>query len=639
MTDDVTGGRDFYSILYSYARKNESPWVIVDDFIPFLEKYAGRMSEEREWKYWSEETGARVWKGLNHLGDEGKVSLTVGDDGNRAYLTLYYAEQVREGYRNADNEASMPFPDGISLKLVAPREQIKPLDVRIDLAVFLEEPQKTPLPIIKLVFPDGFGEALVLAQMIPGTLMEFALIKIRNYLRRTGNREYIQHKLEPRFVAREEHLREIMEKAVTRPYDCYRDIQSGSENVFYFWAYFCNLVRIDYAKKTELLAEETGVVQAVYIIEVCNSYFKAKIAKEKEIKLAFHNFELEMEKQPYYFSKEAISKFRDNKGVPLLGQYTQDGLDAYIKKRAAEPLSPNELPDLLYFKTGDGASWLVKKNRVLNLCARLFVESRKVVIKSISKRWKKFLKEFEKEAAMENDRDFERLIIRNVDEYAPVLGALLKDPKLYLVHEEMRDSLPSSTRLFDKTELLPLRTLLMIKRKELLSDIKLLMPFWYTIPLISGIVAFFKNLGKKAKKAEAAEKPEAGFDPAAELAGAAREIQAKLVPPGHTLNSYLDELVLRWGRVIDRKAMQNLVDDVNAFVRDRFKQMLRFQRKTSVNRDSLDKITGAILDGSQNLRKLPDQNALYLYIKLYLVKLLLKTPGCPELAAAPNVIV
>ncbi|MDR2767255.1 MAG: hypothetical protein LBB82_02890 [Treponema sp.] len=621
-------GKDLYSIICSYAQKIESPWVGMEDFISFLEKYAKRVSGEKsEWKYWSEETGARVWTEMNHLAEAGKVNLISDERGNRAYLTLFYAEQIRDAYRNADAEAGMPFPDEISLKLTVPREQLKPLDVTVDLNGFLEDPQQTPLPIIKLVFPGGFGEALALAPMIPGTIMEFALIKVRNYLHRSGNREYVQHKLAPSLLGKEDHLRETIEKILLRPSDCFRDMKEGRENSFYFWAYFCNLIRADFGKKAELLAEEIGIVQAAYLIEVCNSFFKTRAAKAKEAELAFRNFELEMEKPPYYFSRAAISKFKDNKGVPLLGQYTQEGLDAYIKKRATEPVTPNELPDLLYFHTGDGAAWLVKKSRLLNLCARLFVEARQVVIKTISTRWKKLLVEFEKEPAMENDRDFERLIIRYVEEYAPMLSVLLKDQKLYLVHEEMRDSekgLPASTYLFEKTELLPLRVLLVLKRKELLSDIKLLMPFWYTIPVISAIVAFFKRLGrrKRQEKEEKETKSEADLDPAAELRNTAREAEARLLPRGYTLESYLEELVQRWVHVIDRNARQNLVEDVNSLVRDRLKRLFRFQKKTAVNHETLDKITAAILDGSHNLRKLPDQAALYLYIKLYLIKLL-----------------
>jgi hypothetical protein len=236
--------------------------------------------------------------------------------------------------------------------------------------------------------------------------------------------------------------------------------------------------------------------------------------------------------------------------------------------------------------------------------------------------------EFRKEAAMNDDEDFEKLIASYVNEYVPLLKALLYDRRLYLVHEEMQSSgkgIPESSQLFNKDELLPLRVLLLLKRKRLLSDIKLLMPFWYTMPILSNIVAFFKNLGKKKKTSREDEKTKESrtvADPLRELRDSAVESAAQLVPQGSTMDTYLEELISRWGRLLNKQAKENLVEDVNSLVRDRLRQMLRFQKNTTVNRDTMDKLANAILDGSKGLQKISEQNALFLYIKLYLIKLL-----------------
>ncbi|GHV84792.1 hypothetical protein AGMMS50230_04000 [Spirochaetia bacterium] len=595
-------------------------------FIPFLEKYAKRIyGEKPEWTRWIEETGTKVWTEANHLEEEGKIIITGGDM-NRVQLCYYYAEQIKEAYRNADEDSIMPFPDEESLKITIPPEQLKPLDIRMDLPRYLEEPQEEMVPIIKLVFANDRGSALVIAPMIPLTLLEFSLLKVRNYLLRHGNKEYIQHKLAPQFTGREEHLREILDQIMIRPSDCLNDLKNGREVSFYFWASFCNLVRIDLNQKNELLPEEIGAIQAVSIIEVCSSFFKNRTTKTKEIELAFKNFELELEKPPYYFSRDAITRFKDNKGVPLLGQYTQAGLDAYIKKRVTEPVTPNELPDLLYFYTDDGASWLVKKTKLLSLCVRLLAEARLIIIKIISKRWKKLLKDFRRENAMDDDREFERLIASYVDEYAPVLKALLGDRKLYLVHEEMKNSkrsIPESSRLFDRDELLPLRVLLLLKRRQLLSDTKLLMPFWYTLPIISQLAAFFMNLWKK-KKVTRDEKEvyKEKEDPMRErLRNTALEAKVHLVPENQTLDSYLDELSSRWRKLLNKQAWDNLVEDVNSLIRDRLRNILRIQKHNTVNRSTLDKLTTSIINSSAGLQKISDQKALFLYIKVYLVKL------------------
>ncbi|MDR2142787.1 MAG: hypothetical protein LBP29_00260 [Treponema sp.] len=619
---------NLYSILHSYSRKNGSPAIDVESFLGFLQKYAQKVcGEQPEWTDWATDTGPRLWRELNQLQENGKVTVVNKESGQQIFMNLYYAEQVREAYKNPDNDADMPFPDETFLGITIPQSQLKPLDLSVDITAFLKEPQETVLPIIKLVFPDNRGAALALASMIPFTVLETSLIKVRNYLFKHGNREYMQHKLAPQLIGKEDHLREIMDQVMIHPLNCINDMKDGREAAFYFWAYFCNQLRHDLAAKNELLPEEQGALQAVYLIEVCSSFFKARAAKAKEIELAFKNFELEMEKPPYYFSREAIAKFKDNKGVPLLGRYSQEGLEAYIKKRVTEAPVPDELPELFYFRTGDGANWLIKKSKLLPLCARLFAETRPVVIRAISKRWKKLLLNFTREPAMEEDREFENLILRCVEEYAPVLAALLQDHRLYLVHEEALKNgkgLPESSRLFNKNELLPLRVLLFVKRKELLSDVKLLLPFWYTIPLISHFVAFFQNLRKKKKRKaqdeDGTSAPLQVDDIRKELQNAARESEAHLVPEGHSLDTYLEELSLRWGNLLNKQAKDDLVEDVNALVRDKLRRMLHFQK--NVNRDTLDKMTESIMSSSTGLYKISEQNYLFLYIKLYLVKLL-----------------
>jgi hypothetical protein len=622
---------DLYSVLYSYSRKNESPHIKVEEFIAFLSKYAAKVSDERpEWKHWTADTSPQVWRELNQLVENGKVLVVDDDTGPRIFMLLYYAEQVMEAYKNPDNDADMPFPDEKFLNIKIPGEQLKPLDVGTDLPDFLKDPQETSLPIIKLVFPDNQGEGLFIASMIPLKMLEFCMLKIRNFLLHRGNKEYILRKLAPQMTGKEDYLREIVEQIMIHPLNCVNDLKEGREVAFFFWTFFCNLVKQDLSKKKELLTEEIGALQAIYLVEVCSGFFKARAARAKTIELAFKNFELELEKPPYYFSREAIAKFKDNKGIPLLGQYSQDGLDAYIKKRISESAVPNELPELMYFHTEDGANWLIKKTKLMPLCARLFVETRPVVIKAVSKRWKKLLKDYLRESAMDDDREFEKLLTRYVEEYAPVLAALLKDHRLFLVHDEISRSekgMPAASRLLNKNELLPMRVLLMIKRKELLSDVKLLMPFWYSIPILNAIIAFFHGLGQRKKEKQKLEEEKATSssvdDVRKALQNVSKEAEANLVPDGYTLDTYLKELTLRWGRLINKQAQENLVEDVNALVRDKLRHLLRFQKTSSINRDTLDKLTNAIMDSSPNLAKVGEQNSLFMYIKLYLVKLLI----------------
>jgi len=541
---------------------------------------------------------------------------------------------VQEAYKNADETADQPFPDEELLRVIIPQEQLRPLRVPEELIPLFDEPKQETLPIIKLLFPGGSGSALVLAPMIPFTLMEFALLKVRNYLLRHGNREYVRHRLNPQLAGREAQLQEILDQIAIRPSDCLKDLNRHREVSFYFWSHFCTLIRSDLTQKKELLAEELAALQAVHIIDAFNIFMKTKAARAKEAELAFRNFELEMDKVPYYFSRESIMRFKDNKGVPLLNMCSQETLDEYIKKRSTETSKPNELPDFVYFRSSDGISWLVKKTRVLTVCARLLAETRPLVINAIFNRWKIMLKEFRKESAMDDDKSFETLIAGYIKDHAPMLQAVLYDAKLRLIYEEMQSSqndAPQSFQLFVRNELQPFRVLLNIKRKQILSDVKLLIPFWYR--LLNDFLAFFKNRRKKKKsgrKETENKKENTGGDPLGELQTKALEVQSRIVPRGQTLDSYLKTVSFRWVELINKQAYNDLIEDVHTLIRDCLRSILRSKKTSLVSPDALDTIAYNILDSSTGLRKIRDQSSLLLYIKLYIIKLLTAKKSPPK---------
>jgi len=611
--------------MYSYAKKAESPIIDLEAFIPFLEKYSKQMQEKKpEWAKWTTETGKKVWMEINSLVEEKKLEVDDNHGKTKIHMKQYYAELVKESYRNPDDDSDIPLPNEDSLKIFIPEDQIKPLYVPQDLLAFFNEPQRELFPIIRLLFPSTGGSALILAPMIPFTLMEFALLKIRNYLLRHGNRDYVQHKLTPQLTGKETHLRDILDQISIRPIDCLNDLKKFREVSFLFWAHFCTLVRSELSQKTELLEEDKAALQSVYIIDTFSSYMRKRAMRTKETEYAFKNFELEMDKSPYYYSRESIMRFTDNKGVTLVQMCGQDAMDAYIKKRSTEPTNPNELPDYVFFRVDGGTTWLVKKTRAFIVCAKLLADARPIIINAIYNRWKIMLKEYRKENAMEDNGEFEKLITAFVKENTPLLQTVLHDEKLYLIYAEMNASkkgIAESSRLFNKNELQPYRVLLNLKRKQILNDVKALMPFWRMI--FFELIAFFKKGNKKKisrNEDDTSETAKKAKEPYEELKTKAQEVAVKLVPEGHTLDSYLKDVSIRWVELINKQAYEALIEDVNSLIRDKLRSLLRIKRN-SLGRDAIDTMAYTIIDSSSGLRKIRDQSSLLLYIKLYIIKL------------------
>ncbi|MDR0623054.1 MAG: hypothetical protein LBG10_01320 [Treponema sp.] len=626
---------DLYYILRAYANKNNSPYINIEKFIDFLETYSNRKAPEQpEWIRWTQDTGLKFWSEMAGLAESGKCVLMADTPEGRIYMPYYYMDLLTEAYRSIDDVADMPFPSDESLHITLPEDQVRVMNMDSDLAPFFEKNEKnaeareSQPAIIKLIFPDRYGSALILASMIPRRLMEAALLKVRHYLRSHSNKEYALHKLSPQLQGKERYLREILDQILIRPLDCITAMESFGDFAWLFWAHFCSLIKNDIKKKKETLAEDMAAIQAAYIIEICNGFYKAQAVKQREREIAFRSLELRMEKPPCYFTIDDIVKFSTGKGVPLIALYTQEELEAYIKKRTTES-KENELPEWLIFQGKKGQRWYIKKEKMLPLCAKLLINTRPRIKKEITKRWMKLIRAFQSEAAMDTDADFDKLLTAYTAVLCPPLTALLEDPKLLFAYEELERTqgvIPASSRIFKKGKLIPMNALYVIRRRDLLTDAKIRLPFWYSIPILAAIIAFFKNLGKKKRPDKEIEEEitveEEGTD-VRDIQNAAREIAAVLVPRDQTLDEYLTELENRWIRLLDKQARQNLAEDVKSLVRDYLRQTLRVQKNKKISREGLNEMAAALIARTPALRGLRGQDSLHLYIELYMVKLLM----------------
>jgi hypothetical protein len=634
---------DLYSILRAYATKNNSPYVDIGHFLEFLEKYAGyKAQEQREWIKWTSDVEAKFQNELASLTESEKCVLTTNEAGDRLYMPFFCRDHLGEIYKNIENMAELPFPDEELLKITIPEDQLQVINVGSDIGVFFEESGSAQSPeqeaenapdsghIVKIYFPTPYGSALVLASMIPRRLMEIAFLKMRHFLCSRGNKDYVLHKLIPQMQGREKALRDAVEQLIVRPNESFTGIEGLSDFSYIFWNHFCALVRNTIGKKNDLLGEDIAAVQSVYIIEACNGFYRARAMKNREIEIAFRNLEQCMEKSPCYFTLDDIIKFTNEKGVSLLGQYSQNQLEAYIKKRASRG-EDSFLPEWIVLQGKKNKRWYIKKSKYLTLCTRLLIDTRTPVKKTITGRWVKLLREFRSEPAMENDAEFEKLLKLYTEHLCPILFSLLENERLIWIYEEQESSqgIPPASRIFKGGRLLPMSALYAISRKDVLTDSKFVLPFWYSVPLFTAIIGFFKNFKKRKKGGRSElniginEVFEIADNEMWELQKAARNIGAVLVPKNKTLDTYLEELENRWSKILDKRARQNLIDDVRYLIRDTLRYETKILKTKKISREILRTIAENLITRTPSLLNLGNRNALSLYIELYMLKLLL----------------
>ena len=619
-----------YSILVSYANKNNSPFIGINTFLEFLDAYAKKLSAENpEWVKWTKGASVNFWSEMSGLVEEGKCELFTDSPDGRIYMVNFYPHRIKKSYQAADADADLPFHNEESLRIEIPETQVKNLDSNQGLIGYMDKPQGSDTPILRIKFPDGFDSALVLASMIPRQLSEISLLKIRNYLRKGGNREYILHKVLPQLKGRESGVRDQFNKVLIRPFDCYKEIEAGGEFSNLFWTYFCIAVRHEIKKKKELMHEDIAATQSCCIIESINIFYKNKAIKRQQTELAFRSLEIHLQKPPFLYTLDQICKFTSAKGILLLTQYTEDDLVSWIKKKTTETTN-NELPVLLYVC---GNRYYVLKEKIPALCVKLLTEARDIVRDVLGSRWKKLLREFESEIAMKDNEEFERTLRSLTGKYCPILSEFLGDPNLWLAYSEAERSslgVPSTARIFSGDKLLPYSLLLLLNRKDFLFEMKLLLPFWYSIPIISSLIVFFKKMGgkKKTQKKNSQNNEDQSWENVEEntysqtISYDLQEIKRSLIPQGRTTKSYMEELEEHWALLIDKQARKYLIDDVKSLIKDHLKRAVRTQRRLKISREAIGQMSRNIVANTPSFASIGNRESLITYTEVYLVSLL-----------------
>lgn len=634
---------DLYAILMGYANKNNSPYIKMNTFLSFLGSYAQKMAEKNsEWFKWTSEREVKFWSELSALAESGECELLTDTPEGRIFMPHFFTARLRHYYKNIEKNAELPFPNAESLKHEIPESLVLPADAGSGLIHLVENPQKKNLPIIRINFPDDFGNILLLADFIPQRLTEFCLIKVSNYLKARGNKDYVYYKLSSLLGGKEVQLRNILDLIHNKPLECYGPFAGGRDFHCLFWSHFSIFVKDDIKETKELHSEYIGAAQAVYIIESLSSFFRIKEVKNTEKELAFNELEIQLKKLPYLYNLGDIIKFTNSQKTPLLKFYSNGELETALKKLASESEN-NQLPELLVINENND-TWFVAKSKLFLLCARMLIEARDKINGRIVKRWAMFMEEYDKEPAMEKDEHFEILLEQYAKKYFPLLTNILTNPVLPIIFDEMEQSgneIPLTARIISEGKLLPYSQVFLLKRKDILYTAMLQMPFWYSVPFLRAIISFFiKKPKEKSQSKEDSSSDDSEIKTYDEAASAAAEaaaekkklierrnaaslVSAALVPAGSTLEVYMKELEKKWVRLLDEKARDDLVHDVQALARDKLKKALRLKRAYKITHENLSELAENIVEYNNALKSIGKDESIKKYVELYLIKLLL----------------
>ena len=634
-------------LLKSYASRAKNALVSYNDFCDYLRRYAeAHVEAQPALAVYLPNPAPALQQELDRLAATKQVLLLNEGATNSIVVIAFYIDLFAERYKEILKNPAVPFPTTQEIPRQIPAEIVTRIPAKDLIYKLLVAPAPEQNTLYGVMQP-GNGPTLLLPSSISiMAFIETCVSKILLMLQKEEQHDYFLKKITISNPGKEMAAKNFFTKFTKSLQDAMQILKESSTN-FYLWNQLCFFIRRDLEKVKDFTAEDISLMQSVYVAELVSAFYKDKTQENENRQQAFAALEQQLNKPPYYFTFDDISKFNDAKGFPLLGQYSEDDLKKFLQAKATEA-APNELPQLLAFKTEMDKRYFIFKAKVLPLIMRLCTDARETVRESIRAHWTTVLKRFDTLPEMKDNAAFERRLEKEVQLHTPILYALLNASFLPLIHQEIGQRAPSTqVSLLHDGRLIPYSEILLMNRAEMYTDARILLPFWYTTPVISWFARLFfqpskdklakehKTTTEKYREREAEQRRRDKETAAANknhtvshkvaVRESARNVESELVPASSTLDRELESYLRQWNHLLGKTSSENLTKDVNSLIRDYVRRVLKTIKSNGVTRDRIQSLAETLVK-MPSLQKISDHDALLMYTQLYMIKLIKNMP-------------
>ncbi len=655
-------------ILGICVRKLQQPRLSFQQFSAFVERYTERYAEEYpQLKELQSNAEEKLHRHLATLQDQGLCALSR--DGERILEIVYtqhYLTIVDKAYEKLYQQPERLFPSEENLALEAPEHIIVPLDITADLVTWLERGDERPC-LLRVIFPENVPNIIATSALLGRPLIVYSLQRIRLYFRSEKNASYVQSKLRTVFRGREMALRDIINGILTNPDSVLPSVMEPDEFSFYFWAQLTNMLVKEFQQKKERLAEEEAVLQAAHLLGYHAVFYKGRKQKHRDIELARKVLERHLNQSPFAYSISEIYSFGDDKGVPITKNLSHERILNYLSEHT-QSSSDDSLPDIIRTRTHENKDYYLRKEYVIPVVASGINQASDEFKRLIVHHWTALLKADKKMRAMHDDEAFERLLETNLKARYPIITALLNSSLLLLAERETAGGGGNSRTVINRVvdrkarELHSLAEILELDRKTLYQDARLMLPFWQVVPGLAGVVRLLKRFlfggGERredrraaggsegamvlSQNADAGEHPE---DPASGVSSeetaarrqrsgagsvryqkAIRDLTREYLGSDGDLDNALAESIEQWNPLLDPTAKKNLVEDVNALVRDFLRRMRVLTRNMPPDKSRIHAMAEQLAKNDA-FKEIKRKREFQRYLELYMLKLLSKSRG------------
>ncbi len=650
-------------ILSVCVRKLQHPRLTFHQFNAFIQRYLERYLEEQpHLSELRDNTAEKLHGYLGRLEEDGVCALVRnGEAITEIIYTHYYITIVEKAYEKLHQRPDLLFPTEESLELDAPEHIIVPVDITGDLVTWLNRSEAPPR-LLRLIFPDNVPSIIGTSNLLGRRIIATALQRIRLHFRSERNANYVQTKLQVVFRGREMALRDLINGILTNPDSVLSSVLEPDEFSFYFWAQLTNLLVKEFHQKKERLPEEEAVLQASHLVGYHAVFYKGRRQRDRDEELARKILEKHLNRPPYAFSVSEIYGFSDDKGIPITKNLSHERIQTYLKEHTQRE-SENSLPEIVRVRTPQNKDYYIRKEYVIPAVSSGINQAAEEFKRLIVQHWTGVLREDNKMRAMSEDDAFERLLETNLKARYPVTAALLNAGLLLLAERDTADGGSNSraviNRIVDRktAELRPIAEILQLDRRQLYDDARLMLPFWKVVPGLAAVVRVIKRFlfgtpGDRADRrqeravdsamvlnADETARTQAAADgnanvseersgrhaptgsPSVRYQKAIRDLKREYLGPDGDIDAALAQLIERWNPLLDPTAKQNLVEDVNALVRDFLRRMRVLNRNMPPDKSRLRSLAEQLAKNDA-FGEIKRRNELQRYLELYMLKLL-----------------
>ncbi len=626
-------------LLRSFALRNRSATVDLHQFLASMPKGQVRPAD--------------VDAAVAELAQKSALVVST-EDGKPRLVSLsdFHVTALLDAYRQLSMDAARPFPKEETAPVPIPAEYLIKADVTSQLGALLDTCGPGMKGIVRLEFPEGVDSLVVPQECVGTDLIDVAVAKISHYLQEGKNASYSESKLAGLMKGNMPLVHQSMEDVVTRPKKAANSVLSPSDFSFRFWTHLSNVILQDIRAKSEKTDLDHGACQAAYVLGYAVFHKKGTVQREQEWATDMKNLEQQVRKPPFVFGFQELYDLKDEKGVTYVKKHSQDFIHSFLKEKTMQ-VGEEPIPFMVRVRAAaQKKDYFLQRDFIVPVFLKKLVEAAEEIRSAYVQEWTDEMRKDRTPAVSKSDALFRTDTEIRVKHGYPLLTALSNGNLLLAARETTKVTEMAKADLGKcfavENTLRPFDEMLGLSRALLLKNVRMYLPFWMTVPVLSGVLRFFRGLSrgrKREQKVEPEKKPAAvrpaqmetsqvvqaepaeaakSAHPKGDLLAYRRSIQALLsqyVPKGRTVEATLSELSEKWNPLYASEQKQNLVEDVNSLVRD----FLRPVRRSFLKRPPDLKRVHALaeqLSTSQSLSKIKRKDILMRYIELYMVKCL-----------------